>query len=191
MGLLESCGLVENNTCFVEFGAGRGQLSYWTVQAVPDESTCSFVSIDKGCQRHKFENRLKGENEPRIKRIRIDIQDLVLGKVPCVANHEGKIVGLSKHLCGAATDLSLRCLVENCCDQNNGNLKQCVEGLVLAPCCHHRCSWQSYVGQLFLKSHGFTPRDFQLMCGIASWATCGSTLQGKLIIYTELVISFL
>ncbi|XP_076326696.1 tRNA:m(4)X modification enzyme TRM13 homolog [Tachypleus tridentatus] len=177
MGLLESCGLVENNTCFVEFGAGRGQLSYWAVQAVPDKSTCSFVLIDKGSQRHKFENRLKGENEPRIERIRIDIQDLVLGKVPWVANHEGRIVGISKHLCGAATDLSLRCLVENCFDQKNGSLKQCVEGLVLAPCCHHRCSWQSYVGQLFLKSHSFTPRDFQLMCGIASWATCGSSLQ--------------
>ena len=44
---------------------------------------------------------------------------------------------------------------------------------MIALCCHHRCSWQSYVGKLFLQDQGFSREDFQLLTSISSWATCG------------------
>jgi tRNA:m4X modification enzyme len=43
-------------------------------------------------------------------RIKADIGDLVLQDVPEVAGADGSVVGVGKHLCGAATDFALRCL---------------------------------------------------------------------------------
>ena len=41
-------------------------------------------------------------------------------------------------------------------------------GMMIALCCHHRCSWSQYVGQQFLLDQGFNILTF-----ISSWATCG------------------
>ncbi|CAL1292159.1 unnamed protein product [Larinioides sclopetarius] len=46
-------------------------------------------------------------------------------------------------------------------------------GLLMALCCHHRCSWNTYIGKQFMEKHDFTENDFKLMCCVASWATCG------------------
>ncbi|GFY73563.1 tRNA:m(4)X modification enzyme TRM13 [Trichonephila inaurata madagascariensis] len=43
----------------------------------------------------------------------------------------------------------------------------------MALCCHHQCSWNTYIGKKFMEKHNFTERDFSLMCCVASWATCG------------------
>ena len=41
--------------------------------------------------------------------MRVDIQDLSLGNVsPFLTHQKENVVGLSKHLCGAATDLAIR-----------------------------------------------------------------------------------
>jgi len=71
------------------------------------------------------------------------------------------VVGVGKHLCGAATDLSLRCLAQpgvNC------------GGLGFALCCHHRCEWRSYVGKGFLSGLGFGKDDFATLVRLSSWA---------------------
>ena len=49
-----------------------------------------------------------------------------------------------------------------------------VRGLLFALCCHHCCSWSSYVGREFLEKLGFTPYHFHILCCLSSWATCGS-----------------
>ena len=62
------------------------------------------------------------------------------------------LVALSKHLCGCATDLALRCLA-------NSGLP--VKGLCIACCCHHRCEWNSYVAKAFITDEcGFHADDF-------------------------------
>ena len=48
-----------------------------------------------------------------------------------------------------------------------------LKGIMIALCCHHRCSWRSYVGKQFLQEQGFSREDFQLLTSISSWATCG------------------
>lgn len=46
----------------------------------------------------------------------------------------------------------------------------------MAFCCHHRCFWPSYTGKQFFVDNNLTEKDFDVMCGIVSWATCGSGL---------------
>ena len=101
--------MLENGNTFVEFGSGRGQLTYWLTKAVPDPSTCQFVLVDRASHRHKFDNRLKDAEDVELVRLRVDIADLALGRVsPYITHQKENVIGISKHLCGAATDLSIR-----------------------------------------------------------------------------------
>lgn len=49
----------------------------------------------------------------------------------------------------------------------SGNSRQGIQGLAIATCCHHRCSWQHYVGKPTFQQLGFSPEDFEVM----SWMT--------------------
>ncbi len=129
-----------------------------------------FALIDKASHRHKYDNKIKDQPHLEIIRIRADIQDLVLSKIDPIKNgNSPPVISISKHLCGGATDLALRCL-ETFMTSHNGNL----EAIMIALCCHHRCDWNLYVGKEFLMENGFDSREFSLLCGLTSWATCGS-----------------
>ncbi|GIY86368.1 tRNA:m(4)X modification enzyme TRM13 homolog, partial [Caerostris extrusa] len=117
------------------------------------------------------DNKLK-DSDLQIERIRIDIQHLFLGKIHSIKDKLDKVIGISKHLCGGATDLAIKCLMNSLTSNGNAENYHKVHGLLMALCCHHSCSWNTYVGKSFMKKHGFTERDFQLMCCISSWATC-------------------
>ena len=92
------------------------------------------------------------------------------------------MIAISKHLCGAATDLAINSLVnlvENEAPNSQGtelNLKkEPLLGLMIALCCHHRCSWKTFVGKKYLVERaGFSPDEFTLLCGLSSRATCGT-----------------
>ena len=66
----------------IEFGSGRGQMTYWMAKASLKESKQKFILVDKASHRHKFDNKLKDDEELQISRIRADIQDLVIDKIP-------------------------------------------------------------------------------------------------------------
>lgn len=51
-----------------------------------------------------------------------------------------------------------------------------VKGIAMAFCCHHRCFWSIYTGKDFFMENKLTRDDFDAMCGMVSWATCGSGL---------------
>ncbi|XP_067126997.1 tRNA:m(4)X modification enzyme TRM13 homolog isoform X2 [Centruroides vittatus] len=173
LGHMKNMKLLSNETCFVEFGAGRGQLTSWIIQAVNNKNSCKFILIDRASQRHKFDTKLKYDKELHVERIRVDIEHLYLGRIPSISSHNGNIVGVTKHLCGAATDLALKCLMETLSDQENHLNNYLLQGIIMALCCHHQCTWQTYVGRTFLEEQKYNQREFQLLCGIASWATCG------------------
>lgn len=176
LGLAERHGLLARESCFVEFGAGRGRLSYWLAKVLAQED-CRFLLIDRAASRHKFENKLKREQDdvPEIRRLQVDIQHLCLGKVELVGAHRGKLVGMCKHLCGEATDFALRCLVETTAQNSDTETSvQAFRGILMATCCHHRCRWDSFVGRPFLEELGLDRTDFELLTCLAGWATCAA-----------------
>ncbi|XP_077270405.1 tRNA:m(4)X modification enzyme TRM13 homolog [Temnothorax americanus] len=170
LGHLEQAGLVQDDTCFVEFGAGKAQLTYWLGQIIKDKSNSCILLVDRSSHRHKSDNKLrKEENRLVIKRVRVDIADLQLNQIAEIQPIKYK-VGIAKHLCGTATDLTIRCLVKSM----NGEPKVDVRGLIVAFCCHHKCEYSSYVGREYLRQCDFVADEFPVLCSIVSWATCGS-----------------
>ena len=86
-------------------------------------------------------------------------------------------------MCGAATDLALNSLVnlihKEVAQKDTGSERNAHEkpllAIMIALCCHHRCDWGSFVGKKYITEQaGFSPQEFTLLCGITSWATCGS-----------------
>ncbi|XP_050682846.1 tRNA:m(4)X modification enzyme TRM13 homolog isoform X2 [Leptidea sinapis] len=195
MWIVEDEGLVNNNTCYVELGAGKGHLSYFAWQAwctQPTRQSCVLL-VERAALRHKRDNKIQTQvaksdanhvtshdtsegTEARVDsvvdgrvegavRVRADIADLVLHLVPAVRERRS-VVGITKHLCGVATDYALRCL---CAAEGLSHLR----GLVMSTCCHHRCQPAGYVGSSYLQALGVDAADLCVMLGVVSWATCG------------------
>lgn len=63
-----------------------------------------------------MDNALLGHSEKKstVQRITIDIKDLELSRVQALSDDKGQrkpVVAFSKHLCGSATDITLKCLM--------------------------------------------------------------------------------
>ncbi|XP_048522983.1 tRNA:m(4)X modification enzyme TRM13 homolog isoform X2 [Dendroctonus ponderosae] len=166
LGLMKENGLFRDKTCYIEFGAGRGQLSCWIAEATESLEKCQLLLVERASPKHKRDNKL-AKTSDRIQRIRADIADLVLDKLNFIEKSQ-HVVGVTKHLCGAATDLTIRCLT------NPEVNKDKIDAAVLTFCCHHRCLWTSYTGKTFLQENDLSIDDFNIICGLSSWATCGS-----------------
>uniref|UniRef100_A0A3Q2ZAZ2 tRNA:m(4)X modification enzyme TRM13 n=1 Tax=Hippocampus comes TaxID=109280 RepID=A0A3Q2ZAZ2_HIPCM len=185
LGHLEALGLLRRGRCFVEFGAGRGKLSHWIHRALeghPPERL-QMLLVERSSTRFKVDGKHRG-GDVEFARLHIDIQHLDLTKVPLLERRL-PLVGVGKHLCGAATDLALRCLFRSRptpgreAGRPPKRLKAeaahpgGVAGLALALCCHHRCEWRHYVGRRFFSDLGLGPAEFSAFCRMSSWATCG------------------
>jgi tRNA:m4X modification enzyme len=101
LGHLDTLGMLQKNFKFIEFGAGAGEMSKYVMLAT--ESLNKTILIDRKMIKLKLDKKLFP-----CERIVIDIKDLDLSKLDQVT--DSKIVAYSKHLCGCATDLTLRCL---------------------------------------------------------------------------------
>ncbi|KAL1512375.1 hypothetical protein AB1Y20_005633 [Prymnesium parvum] len=75
---------------------------------------------------------------------------------------------IGKHLCGAATDFALRSVVGALPEEGRRGV---VNSVAIATCCHHKCTWPTYVNPAFLQGLGFDEADFQLLVLMSSWAT--------------------
>lgn len=94
--------------------------------------------------------------------------------LPQVAGLQGGAapwVAIGKHLCGAATDFTLRsCARELQRRRRSGEQVPAgggVRGLAVATCCHHRCCWQHFVAQEEMLQLGFSPQEFEVI----AWMT--------------------
>jgi len=158
---LRTMGLLDKKLCYIEFGAGKGGLSHCLAAATEDKAW--HLLIDRETRRRK-DDRL--HRRQGYSRRRVDIRHLVLSGLKEELG-ERDIVAVGKHLCGVATDLTLRCLEKASSDGLE------VRGLGVALCCHHCCTWRSYVGKTFLEDLGFNEKDFRLLVKLSSWATSG------------------
>lgn len=160
-GHLKECNMFDmNQYVYAEFGCGKSELSYRlcqvatmenaqlveTLQKKPNANAVPrFVGIDRSTFRKKCDGPIRSllNNVHSVQRILIDIKDLNLNLVPAL--HAEPVVVISKHLCGIATDLTLRCLAM---------AQQTVDtrGLFICLCCHHCCTWKSYASMYTLYS---------------------------------------
>ncbi|KAM4640781.1 tRNA:m(4)X modification enzyme TRM13 homolog [Discoglossus pictus] len=190
LGHLSSLRLLGGSRCFVEFGAGRGKLSHWVDVATQDNENVHFLLVERASTRFKVDGK---QRHSTFERLHIDIQHLCLGRVPSLIQKQLPVVGIGKHLCGAGTDLALRCLtrgsspadIEPQCKRSRGDSvgevpvdhgaaqHPPVVGIVIALCCHHRCDWNHYVGRDLFQRLGIGQREFSLFQRMSSWATCG------------------
>ncbi|XP_042191147.1 tRNA:m(4)X modification enzyme TRM13 homolog isoform X1 [Callorhinchus milii] len=197
VGNLERLGLLGSNRCFVEFGAGRGKLSHWVARALQGVPNVHFLLVERASTRFKVDGKHQNQGS-MFGRLQIDIQHLSLDKVPLLTSETLPVVGIGKHLCGAATDLSLRCLVERYRVKEDNDTEPATKrlkadptetqqqqrdpdkevnssptlGIAVALCCHHKCEWKHYVGKEFFSSQGLDREDFQIFQRMSSWATC-------------------
>lgn len=111
LGNIEKLQLLGPRRCFVEFGAGKGKLSHWVDIALEDAENVHFILVEKVTTRFKVDGKHRKKNSV-FERLQIDIQHLCLNRIPVLREGRLPVVGIGKHLCGAATDLALRCLVE-------------------------------------------------------------------------------
>jgi len=170
--------LRDKHACFIEFGAGRGELSHHLKTALNDEGECTYVLIDRKAVRGKFDTALGGGGaNPNVKRIIVDIKDLCLSNVDILKDEQGNqkpVIAFSKHLCGSATDLTLKCLANYAEDQNaNNNNSNPIPGIIIALCCHQLCRYEMYPNTKFLEDNQISKTDYERICKMTSWAICG------------------
>ncbi|MGH0132818.1 UNVERIFIED_CONTAM: hypothetical protein FKN15_050682 [Acipenser sinensis] len=102
LGNMEALGLLGPDRCFVEFGAGRGKLSHWVDIALQGSRNIHFLLVERATTRFKVDGKHKS-SESVFERLHVDIQHLCLSKVPLLIKENMPVVGIGKHLCGAAT----------------------------------------------------------------------------------------
>lgn len=171
IGQLAENSLLSSDVCYVEFGCGRAEFSRYLSRC---QESSSFLLIDRSLPRMKMDKKILEDyrfsgNPPRIERIKIDIKDLVLDSAMDELQLSGKVVAISKHLCGVATDLTLRCILNSRLDN--------FAGCVIALCCRHCCSYKDLLqgSKDFLSDKfGIGEMEFELFLKkLCSWATCG------------------
>ncbi|CAM6018850.1 unnamed protein product [Sphagnum balticum] len=174
----------KSNFAVVELGAGRGYLSHMLCDCY---SVQNVVMIERRSYKFKADRTLRQLKGIALERLRIDIEDLNLQEVQSLQGCN--FIAVSKHLCGPATDLSLRCCIHGAdsglrngtpnnegCREGPGN--PMLDGLGIATCCHHLCQWSSYINKQFFHNLGFSIEDFHAITWLTSWALSGTEEHG-------------
>ena len=169
LGLLDAGSLAA--TSFVELGAGRGWLGGMIAETAAAKHV---VFLDFKRYRNKADGKLKYLTDLRQERICCDIADFDIRRMPSLQGR--RVVLTGKHLCGIASDLTLRCAAA-CAPGRAAAGGPRLLGLAFSSCCHHRCTWHSYVGKAFLERHGFGEDDFNVLSWMAAWGLGGERAQ--------------
>ena len=131
-----------DNTIIVEFGAGKGGLTEEINKKNKDKNV--YILLERSGVRFKKENKKQNNNFNSI-RFKTDIINFNLNYIDNldkIIKKEGQkkifeqkgynIIGVAKHICGCAFDISLTSLF-------NYEKQDKIKGLVMATCCHHIC----------------------------------------------------
>ncbi|XP_016506245.2 tRNA:m(4)X modification enzyme TRM13 [Nicotiana tabacum] len=160
----------------VEFGAGRGYLT----QVLTDcYGIDKILLVERKSYKLKADRSLRQKESVTLERLRIDIEDL---KLDAVESLQGvPYLAIGKHLCGPATDMTLRCCIREQCDDSPSESTCPMIGLAIATCCHHLCQWKHYINKQYMLNSGISKDDFNAMTWFTSWAVDadhGSDLSG-------------
>ena len=180
--------LCQEKIAAIECCAGRGRLSLALQKCIyelegadsPQTHSCpstQFILIDRATRRRRADASIKIQQHSTVERITMDISDLFLPGLPAVESADHVLV-YGKHLCGAASDVSLMACHKLLQNQNVkstgaeerkmshidfGSSKKPATTVCFALCCHHLCEWDSLVGRDVLTAAGISREDFSLM----------------------------
>eukprot|EP00770_Monocercomonoides_exilis_P006130 MONOS_6100.1-p1 / transcript=MONOS_6100.1 / gene=MONOS_6100 / organism=Monocercomonoides_exilis_PA203 / gene_product=unspecified product / transcript_product=unspecified product / location=Mono_scaffold00188:12804-14859(+) / protein_length=559 / sequence_SO=supercontig / SO=protein_coding / is_pseudo=false len=125
--------------------------------------------------------------------------------------HTG-IVAIGKHLCGGATDITLRALEnfvggEKQNEENANEKKDGIEtssgsedelrkesekfncnrrldmlrGIMIATCCHHRCTYDQYINPTYLEEYDIGEEEFKVITRMAAWGCGGEKMKKQFV----------
>ena len=139
--LVFKSGLMDKNsenTMVIEFGAGKGGLSEEINKENNDKSI--YILLERSGVRFKKENKKEKYNSIRFKTDIINFNLNYIDNLGKIIKEESQkklleekgynIIGIAKHICGCAFDISLTALF-------NYVHQERIKGLVMATCCHH------------------------------------------------------
>ena len=186
-GLLDIAS--DDNTVYVELGAGKGELAY-AVSSVKTNS--KIVMVEKAGNRKKVDRSLRRAHNTNFHRVRIDIRHVYLPTCPGIRSDDScracddptKLVIIAKHLCGVATDLAIRSILPF---QNDSDKKgdERVQGLAIATCCHHALSYQDYTGIELLRHYNISSKEFDVLKTWSGWINASRAAAGGSRSHTE------
>lgn len=153
-----------SSTSYIEFGSGKGYLTRSLVELVCPLQLHQIILLDRKTFKTKADKFLRDNN---MKRIRCDISHFNPSKIEGMSE-KSNIVVYGKHLCGSATDYSIRC-IENQLERKSTR----PVGFAIASCCHYLTSWDQYIGSSILENLGMSPEEFEIVCYMSGWSTCG------------------
>ena len=141
---------------------------YWK-----EESSLIIIDIHSNF-RNKEDNRLVNVNN--VSRIQCGLQHCNLSKMEEITTmkdiEKRGIFVISKHLCGAATDFGLRCVLND-----EFVHKMNIRMIAIALCCRGKCSAATYCNLRYLKSikgmEGLGKKEFEMIRSMASWEVDG------------------
>lgn len=175
ISILEQNKLLHELYVYVEFGAGKGLLSSEiALKFRAQQKTSKHILLEISGRQNKCD-KLHRQN-PFYLRFRTDILDFNMNKIPQILADKGldksetaalSVVGISKHMCGYATDISVKALL-NCEDKASCHF----HGMMIATCCHHKCNAENYLNTQFLLDLGFKQDEVQYLFNFSSWAIC-------------------
>ncbi|GAB4830259.1 hypothetical protein Ancab_019898 [Ancistrocladus abbreviatus] len=105
----------QNDLAVIEFGAGRG---YLTQMLADCYGIRKVFLVERKSYKLKADRSLRQKESLVLERLRIGIEDLNLNAVEALRGISYLAIG--KHICGPATDLTLRCCLPKHHDQDNG-----------------------------------------------------------------------
>nr|GMD27807.1 tRNA:M(4)X modification enzyme TRM13 homolog isoform X1 [Ipomoea batatas]GME20196.1 tRNA:M(4)X modification enzyme TRM13 homolog isoform X1 [Ipomoea batatas] len=172
LGNLEEFGVLKDSSALptvVEFGAGRGYLT----QVLTDcYGFKKVLLVERKAYKLKADRSLRQKEGLTLERLRIDIEDLKLKAVECLRG--APYLAIGKHLCGPATDMTLRCCTKDQCEGQAilDSPESCcyLTGLAIATCCHHLCQWRHYINTGYMLNLGISMEDFHAVTWFTSWA---------------------
>lgn len=172
LALLSAQSRLDPAKVFAEFGCGKADLSRFVNASLAAPSDFLLIDrsnsrnkVDAGMRKHRHSSSASEGSE--IHRLKMDIADLDLTQAPALSDSPTRpVVAYSKHLCGPATDLTLRCLA------NFASKGGQIDSVLIALCCHQRCTVDSLAGKEFLvgeKDDQLTEDEFAAACVMSTW----------------------
>ena len=190
----------KQNIIAIECCAGKGKLSQTLQHELCTQcvspSSIHYYMVDRAVRRKCVDDGMRtygtatatatatksvSSSSSKITRLIIDVATLSPSSLVDQANEEITQVWMyGKHLCGAATDLTLRVASSSSSQEVDQDVDQEVEQhqdyttiMTAAACCHHLCTWKDVLGQEILTKHGITSQDFAIMKKLCTFYSMG------------------